>query len=186
MSNVATILNQTREKMDKAIEHLELELSKVRAGKASPAILNGVTADAYGASTPINQLANVATPDGRTISIQPWDKSLLQAIEKAILQANIGITPQNDGEFIRLNIPPLTEERRRDLVKQTKTIAENTRVSIRHYRKEANDAIKDLQKDGLAEDESKKAEATIQNITNDYGEKVEKHLSRKEEEIMTV
>lgn len=183
---VQLCLDETREGMEKSIHHLEMELAKIRAGKANPSILDGINVEAYGASTPINQLGNIAAPDPKTISIQPWDKSVLQEMERAILKANIGLTPMNDGEFIRLNIPPLTEERRIDLVKQTKTTAENAKISIRNVRRDANDMIKSLQKDGMAEDMAKKAESLIQNMTNEFTDKVDKYFEAKESEIMTV
>jgi ribosome recycling factor len=142
--------------------------------------------NAYGARTPLFQVGNISTPDARTLTIQPWDNSLINEIEKAILQANIGVTPQNDGKIIRLSVPPLTEERRKDLVKQAKNEAENCRVSIRTARREANEKVKKFLKDGLPEDSAKTAEITIQNITNDFSAKVEKHLEVKEKEIMTI
>lgn len=179
-------INDTKAQMDKSIEHLKNELVKVRAGKANPGILEGVTAEAYGAATPINQLGNVSTPDARTIVIQPWDKSLLQAIEKGILASNIGLNPQNDGELIRMFLPPLTEERRKDLVKQVKTHAEQTKVSIRNIRRDANEHIKKLQKEGLAEDIAKGGEEKIQKLTNDYIAGIDKIVDVKEKEIMTV
>ncbi len=184
--DVKKLLNDTRSQMNKALEHFEFELSKIRAGRASAAMLDGIEVDAYGTKSPIYQTGNISTPDARTISIQPWDASLLPSIEKAILQANIGITPQNDGKIIRLNIPALTEERRKDLVKQAKTQAENCRISIRTVRKEANEKAKKLKTDGLPEDSYKKCETDIQNITNDYSTKIDKHLELKEKEIMTV
>jgi ribosome recycling factor len=149
-------------------------------------VLDGINADAYGATTPINQLGNVSTPDSRTISIQPWDRSLLQAIEKAIMASNIGLTPQNDGETIRMFLPPLSEERRKDLVKQVKAYAEQSKVAIRNIRRDTNEAIKKLQKDGLAEDIAKGGEDKVQKITNDYIASVDKIVEVKEKEIMTV
>ena len=183
---VSEVLNEVKVQMDKAIEHFEYELSKIRAGKASPAIVNDLLADAYGAMTPISQLANVSTPDVRTITIQPWDASLLQQIERGIMMANIGLTPQNDGKTIRLNIPPMTEERRKELVKQTKVEAEHCRVSLRTARRDGNELIKKMVKDGLAEDSGKQAEDDIQTLVNDYSTKVDKHIEVKEKEIMTV
>ncbi|HEY0262783.1 MAG TPA: ribosome recycling factor, partial [Chitinophagales bacterium] len=161
--DVKGLLDSVKNQMQKALEHFEYELSKIRAGRASAGMLDGINAEAYGAMTPLAQLANISTPDARTITLQPWDGSLLQPIERAILMANIGLTPQNDGKIIRLNIPPLTEERRKDLVKQTKTEAENCRVSLRSVRREANEKVKVLVKDGLPEDAGKNAETTIQN-----------------------
>jgi ribosome recycling factor len=149
-------------------------------------MLSSIMVEAYGVSVPLNQVAGVSTPDGRTISIQPFDRSTLQAIEKGILQANIGLTPQNDGEFIRLNIPPLTEERRIQMVKQTKTDGEDAKISLRSARKDAMDFIKSLEKDGLSEDLSKNAEEDVQKLVVEYTAKVESTLSNKEVEIMTV
>jgi ribosome recycling factor len=179
-------LEDTSEKMQKALLHLEDELLHVRAGKATPTILDGITVDYYGAITPLSQVSNISTPDGRTIAIQPWDKSMIEIIEKAILAANIGLTPANNGETIRLNIPPLTEERRKNLVKQIKTMGENTRISIRNARREANEAFKHLKKDGLEEDLEKEAEIKVQQYTDDSIAKVDKLLEIKEKEIMTV
>jgi ribosome recycling factor len=172
--------------MDKAIAHLENELAKIRAGKASAGMLDGIYVDYYGNNTPLNQVANINTPDARTLAIQPFEKKLLGVIEKAIFASNIGLTPMNDGQMIRVNIPPLTEERRKGLVKQSKGEAENAKVSIRNIRREANEAIRKLVKDGLAEDVAKDAETKIQQITDSYIVKTDKHLEAKEKEIMTV
>jgi len=185
-ADVKNLLDEVKANMQKALEHYEYELSKIRAGKASPMILEGLNAEAYGTMTPLNQLGNISTPDARSITIQPWDASVLHAIEKAILQANIGLTPQNDGKIIRLNIPPLTEERRKELVKQTKNEAEECRISLRTTRRDANEKVKRMLKDGLPEDAAKNAETSIQNILNDYSAKVDKHIEIKEKEIMTV
>jgi ribosome recycling factor len=186
MAEVSEVLSEVKSQMNKAIEHFEFELSKIRAGKSSPSMVDSVMAEAYGTLTPISQLANVSTPDARTITIQPWDASLLQPIERGIMMANIGLTPQNDGKIIRLNIPPLTEERRKELVKQTKVEAENCRVSLRSARREGNETIKKMLKDGLPEDIAKDGEEEIQTILNDFSAKVDKHLEVKEKEIMTV
>lgn len=172
--------------MDKAISHLEAGLAKIRAGKASAQMLEGIFVDYYGANTPLSGVASINTPDARTLSIQPWEKQMLGPIEKAIFASNIGLTPQNDGQVIRINIPPLTEERRKELVKQAKAEAENAKVSIRNIRRDANDAIRKLVKDGLAEDLAKDAETRIQQITDSYIVKADKHLEIKEKEIMTV
>jgi ribosome recycling factor len=185
-ADVKKLLDEVKANMQKALEHYEYELSKIRAGKASPMILEGLNAEAYGTMTPLNQLGNISTPDSRTITIQPWDASVLHAIERAIMMANIGLTPQNDGKIIRLNIPPLTEERRKDLVKQTKNEAEECRISLRTARREANEKVKKMLKDGLPEDAAKNAETSIQNILNEYSAKVDKHIEVKEKEIMTV
>ena len=149
-------------------------------------MLDGVHVDAYGAKSPLFQVGNISTPDARSIAIQPWDPSLLQSIEKAILQANIGLTPQNDGKIIRLNIPPLTEERRKELVKQTKHEAENCKISLRNLRRDSLEKIKKFLKDGLPEDSGKNAETDVQHIIDDYSKKVDKHIEIKEKEIMTV
>ncbi len=185
-TDVKDLLSEVRAQMKKAIEHFEYELSKIRAGRATTSILDGVNAEAYGALTPISQLANISILDARTISIQPWDGGLLHPIERGILMANIGLTPQNDGKVIRLNIPALTEERRKDLVKQAKVEAENCRVSLRIFRRDGNEKIKKYIKDGLPEDAGKQAETDIQNTLNDFSANVDKHLELKEKEIMTV
>lgn len=186
MEELQLILEDTNEQMDKAIEHLENELSKIRAGKASPDMLSGVLVDYYGVRTPINQASSINTQDAKTLVIKPFDRSMLQEIEKGILAANIGVTPQNDGELIRIVLPPLTEERRLDLVKSVNKHGEETRVSIRNIRRDAMHQVKDLLKEGLSEDIEKDAEQTIQKMTDSYTEKVNKHLVRKEEEIMKV
>lgn len=185
-ADVKKVLDDAKAQMQKALEHFEFELSKIRTGRASAGMLDGIEVNAYGAMTPLYQVGNISTPDARSITIQPWDASVLAEIEKAILKANIGITPQNDGKIIRLNIPAMTEERRKDLVKQAKNEAENCRISFRTTRKDANERVKKLQKDGLPEDSAKDGEASIQNITNEFSAKVEKHLEVKEKEIMTV
>lgn len=183
---VQLVYEMTREKMDKALEHLETELSRIRAGKANIHILDGIMVDYYGAMTPLNQVSNISTPDAKTIAIQPWEKKMIDPIEKAIQQANIGINPINNGELIRLIIPPLTEERRGELVKQVKNEGENARVSIRNSRRDANEEYKQMQKSGLAEDDAKRAEENIQELTNEYTEKIEKIVEAKEEDIMTI
>jgi ribosome recycling factor len=175
-----------QEKMDKAIRHLEDELIHVRAGKATPAILDGITVDYYGAVTPLSQVSNIGTPDAKTIVVQPWEKTMLAVIEKAILYANIGLTPMNNGEILRLNIPPLTEERRRSLVKQVKTMGENTKVSIRNARRDANDELKKLQKNGLPEDIEIEAQEKVQHMTDEYIRKTDVIVTMKEKDIMTV
>ncbi|MBN2273052.1 MAG: ribosome recycling factor [Bacteroidales bacterium] len=174
------------EKMEKAIRHLDDELLHIRAGKATPAILDGINVEYYGAVTPLAQVASIGTPDPKTIVIQPWDKTMFDVIEKAILAANIGLTPMNNGEVIRLNFPPLTEERRRNLVKQIRNMAENTRVSVRNARREVMEDFKKLQKDGLAEDAAKDAEHKVQEMTDTYVKKVDALIAVKEKEVMTV
>jgi ribosome recycling factor len=183
---VKMVLDETQDKMEKSIIHLENELMRIRAGKADTHIVDGIMVDYYGTMTPLNQVSNIGTPDAKTVMIQPWDKNMIVPIEKAIMLANIGVTPDNNGEFIRLNIPPLTEERRRDLVKQVKHEGEDTKVGIRNARREANDELRSLQKDGLPEDEQKNGESEVQKLTDQYIEKVEKDLEAKEKDIMTV
>src|ERR1700733_10673385 len=159
--------------MDKAIDHCDGELEKIRAGKASPSMLDDIVVDYYGSPTPLNQVGNVNTPDARTIVVQPWEKSLLSAIEKAIMEANLGVNPQNDGVIIRINVPPLTEERRRDLVKKAKNEAETGKVAIRNIRKDTNEKIRKLKADGVSEDEMKTGEAEVQKLTDAYIVKIE-------------
>ncbi|MDP2187315.1 MAG: ribosome recycling factor [Sphingobacteriaceae bacterium] len=179
-------IDEAQEGMDKAIHHLQVELAKIRAGKASTAMLDGIKAEYYGALTPLNQIASVNTPDARTLVIQPWEKAALNAIEKAIINSNLGLNPSNDGTMIRINVPPLTEERRRELVKRTKGEGETAKVSVRNIRRDANEAIKKLQKDGVPEDMVKDGEAKVQQITDKYIAKVDEVLAVKEKEIMTV
>ena len=177
---------QAKEKMAKALAHLEEELRNFRAGKANPSVFNSVVVDYYGSPTPVPQVASVTTPDAKTILIQPWEKKLIAAIEKAIMDANLGFTPQNNGEQIRINIPALTEERRKELVKQAKAAGENAKVSIRNARRDVVDAHKKYQKDGLPEDVCKDAEAAIQKETDAFNKKVDETIAAKEKEIMTV
>jgi ribosome recycling factor len=180
------ILEEARDSMQKALNHLESELVKIRAGKASPQMLEGLTVDYYGSPTVLNQVANISVMDARTLTIQPWEKNMLQPIERAIINANLGVTPQNDGNIIRLFMPPLTEERRKEFVKRAGGEGEQSRVAIRNLRREAIEQIKKLQKDGLSEDEAKDAEKEIQDITDKNITLVEKHLQAKEKEIMSV
>ena len=180
------ILQHTETAMSKALSHLETELAKIRAGKATPAMVDDILADYYGNPTAINQIANISVLDARTLSIQPWEKNMLQAIERAITMANIGINPQNDGNVIRLFLPPLTEERRRELVKRCNIEGEHGKVAVRNIRREGIEAIKKLQKEGLSEDICKDAEKEVQDTTDKYIGLVEKHLSAKEKEIMAV
>lgn len=183
MEEAKEILNEMNDAMLKALSHLETELSKIRAGKASPQMLDNVHVDYYGTSTPLNQVANVNTSDARTLVVQPWEKSMLHPIEKAITIANLGFNPQNDGIVIRINVPALTEDRRKDLVKRTKAEAEHAKVGMRAARKEAMEAIK---KSKLTEDEKKINEEVVQKTTDTYITKADKHLEFKEKEIMTV
>jgi len=180
------ILEDARDSMQKALNHLESELVKIRAGKANPQMLEGLTVDYYGSPTLLNQVGNVSVMDARTLTIQPWEKNMLQPIERAIINANLGVTPQNDGNIIRLFMPPLTEERRREFVKRAGGEGEQSRVAIRSIRRDAIEQIKKLQKDGLSEDEAKDAEKEIQDITDKHITLVEKHLTSKEKEIMSV
>jgi ribosome recycling factor len=180
------ILSDTSSSMTKAINHLEAELVKIRAGKANPTMLDGINADYYGNPTPINQIANVSVLDARTISVQPWEKNMLQAIERAITMANIGINPQNDGVMIRLFLPPLTEERRKEMVKRCNGEGEQAKIAIRNIRRDSIEAIKKLQKEGLSEDICKDAEKEAQDTTDKFVALIEKHLDAKEKEIMAV
>ena len=181
------ILEESKASMEKAIDHFETELTRIRAGKATPTMLDGIVVDYYGNPVPINQVGNLSVMDARTLTIQPWEKNMLQPIERAIIAANIGINPQNDGNIIRLFLPPLTEERRRELVKRSNGEGENAKIAIRNIRRDAIEQIKKLQKDStISEDESKDAEAEIQEITDNHISLVEKHLSSKEKEIMSV
>jgi ribosome recycling factor len=179
-------MEDATDSMDKAIKHLEVELTKIRAGKANPQILDGITVDYYGSSTPLNQVANVSVADARTLTIQPWEKNMIQPIEKAIIAANIGINPQNDGQMIRLFLPPLTEERRKELVKRAAGEGEHAKVGVRSIRRDAIENIKKLQKDGLSEDTAKDAEAEVQQLTDKYIALVDKHCATKEKEIMAI
>jgi ribosome recycling factor len=180
------VLEDATSTMAKAITHLETELVKIRAGKANPVMLDGIVADYYGSPTPISQIANITTLDARTISVTPWEKNMLHVIERAIIAANIGINPQNDGVIIRLFLPPLTEERRKELVKKCNGEGEQAKVSIRNIRRDAIEQIKKLQKDGSSEDECKDAEAAAQAATDKYILLIDKHLAVKEVEIMAV
>ena len=184
--DIELIIDDTKDNMSKAISHLEQELTKIRAGKATPSMLDGINVDYYGTPTAINQVANVTILDVKTVSIQPWEKNMLGPIEKSIMQANIGITPQNDGNQIRLFLPPLTEERRKELFKRASGEGEHSKVAIRNIRRDAIEQIKKLQKDGLSEDASKDAEDSIQEITDKHIVLVDKHLAAKEKEMMSV
>lgn len=180
------VVSSAKDMMNKAIAHLEAELVKIRTGKAMPNMLDSVMVDYYGSMTPLSQIANINTPDARTLVIQPWEKNKLQDIERAIINSNLGLAPQNDGGIIRITVPPLTEERRKDMVKIAKSQGEDSKISIRNARRDSIEQIKKLQKDGLSEDIAKDAENTIQQITNDFIAKVDEHVNKKEKEIMTV
>ncbi len=179
-------LMETEERMENAIKHLEGELRQIRAGKATPGMLDGVFVDYYGTSTPLNQVSNISTPDPKSILVQPWEKNMLSPIEKAILAANIGLTPLNNGEIIRITVPALTEERRMQLVKQVKMEGENAKISLRNSRKWANDELKRMQKEGLSEDLEKNAEDEVQKLTDQYTEKIDSILEIKEADIMKI
>jgi ribosome recycling factor len=184
--DVSLTIELAEDSMKKAINHLEAELGKIRAGKANPQMLDGIVVDYYGSPTPIGQVGNISVLDARTLTIQPWEKNMLQPIERAIINSNIGINPQNDGVIIRLFLPPLTEERRRELVKRSMGEGEHSKVAIRNIRREAIESIKKAQKNGLSEDAAKDAEADVQVVTDKYISLVEKHLATKEKEIMVV
>ncbi|WP_132052859.1 ribosome recycling factor [Pseudocnuella soli] len=183
---VSLTLEMAEDSMQKAINHLEVELAKIRAGKANPQMLDGIMVDYYGSATPLAQVGNISVMDARTLTIQPWERNMLQPIERAIINSNIGINPQNDGNYIRLFLPPLTEERRRELVKRCQGEGEHSKVSIRNVRRDAIESIKKMQKNGLSEDAAKDAEADVQEVTNKYIALVDKHLEKKEKEIMAV
>jgi ribosome recycling factor len=180
------IIADTQSNMKKAIAHLESELTKIRAGKATATMLDGIMVDYYGSPTPINQVANITTPDARTISLQPWEKTMMAPIEKAILASNIGLTPQNDGTLIRLFLPPMTEERRKELVKRTLAEGETAKIAVRNIRREGIEQIKKLQKDGLSEDIAKGGEDQVQATTDKHITLVDQVCKDKEKEIMTV
>ena len=186
MTDVKDIVNQARQKMDKAVMHLENELLTIRAGKASPHVLDNVMVDYYGSMTHLSGVASVMAPDARTITITPWEKKMIDPIERAILAANLNLNPQNNGEVILIVVAALTEERRKDLVKMVKHEGENARVSIRNARRDGNEAIKKAQKDGVAEDVAKDAETEMQKITDNFGKRVDEILEKKEKEILTV
>ncbi len=183
---LGNIVDDVANQMKKAIAHLESELTKVRAGKASPQIVDGINVDYYGNPTPLNQVANVTVTDARTLSIQPWEKGMLGPIEKAILAANIGITPSNDGQYIRLFLPPLTEERRRELVKRVNAEGEHAKIAIRNIRRDSIEQVKKQVKDGLSEDVAKDGEAKIQVTTDKHIALIDQHCKDKEKEIMTI
>ena len=179
-------LDHAKELMEKSIDHTRIELQKLRAGKAMPNMLDELRVDYYGASTPIGQVASINTPDARTIVVKPWEKNMIPEIERTIINSDLGLNPQNDGELIRINIPPLTEDRRKILVKHARNEAENGKISIRNARKDANDHLKKLQKEGASEDLIKKAEGEVQKLTDNYTHKIDELLNKKEEDIMTI
>ncbi|HEY0054401.1 MAG TPA: ribosome recycling factor [Pedobacter sp.] len=179
-------LSDAKTSMDKAIEHCDAELLKIRAGKASSAMLDGITIDYYGTQTALQQVCGISTPDARTLVAQPWEKHMIGPIEKAIIDSNVGLNPQNDGIVIRMNVPPLTEERRRDLFKKAKEEAERGRITIRNIRKDINGKIQRLKSDGVSEDEIKTGEGEVQKLTDSYIVKIDKLVELKEKDIMTV
>ncbi len=184
--DISNIKASAEDLMKKAISHLEAELIKIRAGKANPQMLDNIVVDYYGSPMPINQVANISVMDARTLTIQPWEKNMLQPIERAIINANIGVTPQNDGVIIRLFLPPLTEERRKELVKKCLAEGEHSKVAVRNIRRDSIESIKKMQKNGLSEDAAKDAEADVQQVTDKFISQIEKHLVSKEKEIMAV
>jgi ribosome recycling factor len=184
--DIELIIEETRDRMEKALVHLEHELARLRAGRSNPALLDGITVDYYGVISLLSQVSNINTPDAKTILIQPWEKNMLGTIEKAIMAANIGLTPVNNGEVIRINIPPLTEERRHQLVKQVRNEGETAKISIRNARKWANDELKQLLTDGLPEDLEKEAVEQVQEMTHSYNGKIDKVMAVKEKDVMTV
>jgi len=186
MEELELYLDTAKEMMEKAIVHTKQELAKIRAGKAMPSMLDVVKVDYYGTLTPLNQVAAVNSPDARTLFVKPWEKSMTTPIERAIMNSDLGLNPQNDGEQIIINIPQLTEERRRELVRQSKAVTEDGKISIRSARKETNDELKKLQKDGLAEDLVKSAEDKVQDLTNTFNKKIDDLFAHKEQEIMTI
>ncbi|MEO6071086.1 MAG: ribosome recycling factor [Chitinophagaceae bacterium] len=186
LEDLTLTLELADDSMKKAVSHLEAELGKIRAGKANPQMLEGVTVDYYGTPTQLNQISNVSVLDARTLTIQPWEKNMLQPIERAIISSNLGINPQNDGVIIRLFLPPLTEERRKELVKRCLGEGENAKIAVRNIRRDAIESIKKLQKNGLSEDAAKDAETEAQELTNKFIAVVDKHLAYKEKEIMAV
>ena len=179
-------VTDARAHMDKAIDHCDSELQKIRAGKASPSMLDDIMVEYYGTPTLLSQVSSINTPDARTIVVQPWEKSLLNQIEKAIMEANLGVNPQNDGIVIRINVPPLTEERRRDMVKKARGEAENGKIAVRNIRKDANEKIRKLKPEGVSDDEMKTGEGEVQKLTDTYISKVDVLMEAKEKDIMTV
>ena len=186
MEELEFYIEEAKDHMEKSIHHVSHMLAKIRAGRAMPNMLDGLMVEYYGNPTPINQVASINTPDPKTLAIKPWEKNMISEIEKAIINSDLGLNPQNDGEMVRLNIPPLTEERRKDLVKQSRHEAEHGKISVRNVRKDANDHIKKLLKEHVSEDEVKKAEAKVQELTDEYIKKIDDLLAKKEEDIMTV
>ena len=186
MEEIQLYIEEAKELMQKAVNHTASELVKVRAGKAMPNLLDGISVNYYGSPTPLSQVSSITTPDARTLSIKPWERNLISEIEKAIINSDLGLAPQNNGEIIILTIPPLTEERRRTLVKQVKNECENGKISIRNIRKDTNEALRKLQKEGASEDDVKRAEDTVQKLTDTYSAKIDEQFAKKEAEVMKV
>jgi len=186
MEEIQLYIEEAKELMQKAVNHTASELVKVRAGKAMPNLLDGIMVNYYGSPTPLSQVSSITTPDARTLSIKPWEKNLISEIEKAIINSDLGLAPQNNGEIIILTIPPLTEERRRTLVKQVKNECENGKISIRNIRKDTNEALRKLLKEGASEDDIKRAEDTVQKLTDTYSAKIDEQFVKKEAEVMKV
>ena len=179
-------MEDARDSMKKAVSHLEAELVKIRAGRATPQMFDGITVDYYGTPTPLNQVGNITVADARTLTIQPWEKNMIQPMERAIIAANLGVTPQNDGVVIRIFLPPLTEERRKEIVKRVHVEGEHSRVAVRNIRRDAIEHVKKLKKDGLSEDIASDAESEIQDLTNRHINEIERHLAAKEKEVMSI
>jgi ribosome recycling factor len=184
MEEIEMYLDEAKDQMNKALAHVSHELTKIRAGKANPSMLDGILVSYYGAMTPLQQVSSMTTPDARTIFIKPWEKGLIQEIEKSIMNANLGLTPQNDGQQVIINVPMLTEERRKQLVKQASQECEQGKVSVRSIRKETNESLKKIK--GVSEDDVKNGEATVQKLTDESIVKIDAILKKKEAEIMTV
>jgi ribosome recycling factor len=183
---VEMFLDDAKDKMEKTLKHLDGELVKIRAGKANPHMLDGIYINYYGVNTPLHQASNINAPDPKTLTIQPWDRSVIETIVKAIMAANLGLHPMVQGEIIRISVPPLSEERRRILVKQVKNEGENAKVITRNIRRETNDELKKLKKEGVSEDDIKEGEEKVQKLTDQYIKKVDEMLEKKEKDIMTI
>jgi len=186
MEEIQFFLDEAKEDMEKALKHIDNELTKIRAGKAMPNMVESVMVDYYGTPTAISQVASVNTPDARTLAIKPWEKAMVAVIDKAIRESNLGFNPQNDGEIVRINVPPLTEERRKVLVKQAKSEGEDGKVRVRSIRKDTNESLRKLLKDGASEDAIKTAEDKVQVLTDSYIVKVDQLIAKKENELLTV
>lgn len=186
MEEVQLLIEEAKEMMQKSISHLEKELFKITTGKANPSMLSSVIVDYYGSNTPLNQVANISTPDAKTLSVQPWEKAMLEPCANAIIYANLGLNPQNNGEMLIISIPILTEQRRMDLCKVARHEGEEAKIGVRNARHQAIDQIKQLQKDGLSEDDARVAEKEVQDLTNSYNSNIDNHVEEKEKDIMTV